>query len=98
MLQVSKLDSYCRLQLHPVGSFRQCFPVAGFLSLSLFLPGGFRSLSEESGPVLTHWLLLGVHLQLLGLLLECLLQDLKFFIYFQEIKAVVLHIQRSGWL
>ena len=38
-------------------------------------------------------LLLGVLLQLLGLLRECLHQDLKFFIYFQEIKAGVLHIQ-----
>ena len=48
------------------------------------------------GPVLMHLLLLGVHLQLHGLLLECLLQDLKFFIYFQEIKAGVLLMQGSG--
>ena len=59
---------------------------------------GLDHFLEESGPVLTHWLLLGVLLQLLGLLRECLHQDLKFFIYFQEIKAGVLHIQRSGWL
>ena len=51
---------------------------------------------KESGPVLTHWLLLGVLLRLPCLLRECLRQDLKFFIYFQEIKAGVLHTQGSS--
>ena len=56
----------------------------------------FDHFFDKSGPDLTHWLLLRVHLQLLGLLLECLLQDLKFFIYFKEIKAGVLLMQGSG--
>ena len=34
-------------------------------------------MDKFSGPVLIHWLLLSVHLQLHGLLNECLLQDLQ---------------------
>ena len=50
-----------------------------------------------SGPVLKHWLLLGVHLQLHGLLLECLLQDLQILhLLLRDPRAGGLHIQRLG--
>ena len=57
----------CRLRLYSVSTCRK-------VSLS----ASFRNWFDKfSGPVLLHWLLFSVHLQLHGLLLECLLQDLQ---------------------
>ena len=88
----------CAGQFFPTSTSLRWFLLQGFTFC--FLREEVRSLSEGSGPVLVHWLLLEVLLQLLGLLLECLHQDLKFFIYFKEIKAGVLFPQGSGlnWL
>ena len=48
------------------------------------------------GPVLMYWLLLGVHLQLHGLLLECLLQDLQNSSFTSKRSRAWVHVQRSG--
>ena len=62
------------------------------------LSASFRNMFDNFlGPVLMHLLLLGVHLQLHGLLLECLLQDLQNSSFTSKrSRAWGLHIQRSG--
>ena len=59
-------------------SFITCFFLLRFLFLCLFTD----LFLDQLDPVLSHWFILGIHLQLPDHLLGCLLQNIIFFIYF----------------
>ena len=79
-------------QLNADFDFTLLVPVAGFHFFASF----WNMFDNFSGPILMYWLLLGVHLQLHGLLLECLLQDLQNSSFTSKRSRAWVHIQRSG--